>query len=193
MRVLALVVAGLSCSGSAPPGVAVSNRASDRSLVVVDAECDEPPATDGVTLVQVVALPDRCVALANEARTAIEKWPGVWLRVDDTWTYRRIDRLAGHEWRGVVDGGGEILGVVDNAVESPGWELAVVATTDGERWVDRGRVRKVYYFATVSGVTMRGGEVDVRVELDDDYGAGVTPGIYHYRSRDGGRSWSESR
>lgn len=183
---LALVLAA-ACA--APPrDAAIENRAPASAPESTPAACP-----DVAGAVELFRRADLCVALVNEDRGPMDRWPAVWTWSDGRWSERRLERLRGQHWSGAGEIGGEILAVTDNAVESPGWELIVMASRDGERWVERGRVRKAYYLATVSAVAARGGELAITVELDDDDGAGVTPGTYRYRSADGGRSWHSRR
>lgn len=171
---------------------AVANRApasAPETAAIAPAGCPEVP--DGA--LRVFRRVDRCVALVNESRGPLDKWPAVWTRVDGRWSHHRLDQLAGQHWSGAVEIAGDIVGVTDSAVEAPGWELTVVASRDGERWDLRGRLRKVYYFATVSAVAVIDDDLAIAIELDDGYGAGVKPGVYRYRSADAGRSWERAR
>ncbi|MDI3288098.1 hypothetical protein [Polyangium sp. 15x6] len=86
----------------------------------------------------------------------------------------------------------EVIGVLDSQIESPGWDLVIVASTDsGRTWARRATLRKVYYMATVESLIARSPDhFDLVLRLDDDYGAGVAPGRYVASTEDRGSSWS---
>lgn len=100
------------------------------------------------------------------------------------------EAYRGTDWAGVVCANGEQVGVLDSVVESPAWELLIVGRRGGAPFELRGRLRKVYYFAVVTSVELHDRRLTVTLRLDDDYGADVDPGIYHYWSDDGGATFS---
>ena len=184
-------VALVACVSAEPR--APANRAVAGQPLLQPIRCGEPPERDHLEKVASFALDVGCVALANHADGPIEKWPVVWVWEDPDWRLIRLENYTGYEWKGAVSVGGEVVGVLDNAVESPGWELAITATTDGRAWSERSRLRKAYYFAVVAAVGRDDRGITIAVDLDDDYGAGVKPGRTIYRSTDAGRSWSGFR
>jgi hypothetical protein len=64
------------------------------------------------------------------------------------------DDYWGTDWAGIACADGEQLGVLDSVVESPAWELLIVGRRGGGAFELRGRLRKVYYFAVVTDVSM---------------------------------------
>jgi hypothetical protein len=88
--------------------------------------------------------------------------------------------------------GRRVFAVLDTVVESPGWTLHVLRSEDGGRtWPHAVELKKPHYFATFQGLRLGAdGRGELTVVLADDYGAGVAPGEYVARTKDGGRTWS---
>jgi len=86
-----------------------------------------------------------------------------------------------------------LFAVLDSEAESPSWDLEIIRSDDyGRSWVPTGRIRKPYFYAVLSNVSMHtGGDGTITVLLDEDYGTGDPAGYYHYSTNDGGRSWSD--
>jgi hypothetical protein len=103
-----------------------------------------------------------------------------------------------HEQEGWVYAGqtGErIVGVLDTIIESSGWTLEIVVSPDGGKsWWQTGTLDKPYYLATFHSLRVSpGGEGDLCLRLEDDYGSGIPTGVYCYHTPDWGKSWEEPK
>ncbi len=184
---ISLLLAG--CASRAIPERVATTDDSSRPAH----DCQGLPTSDSrhVTALLPGAGGSECVALVEEKLSAIRSEPGAWVRREGRWDYTPLGDFAdGAAWQRSVVDGDVILAVLDNVIESPGWELRVVASIDGGRsWSERGQLRKPYYFALTHTLAMEDGRGTISVDLDDDYGAGVAPGRYWYQTDDGGRTW----
>lgn len=121
---------------------------------------------------------------------------------DDGWSRhdlseaKRGGELSGMSWHFVGVVGDEIWAVLDNNVESLGWQLLLVRSSDeGATWAGT-RIKKVSYWAAFEHLRMSASGIGrLTIRLDEAYpteGTTFEPGLYHYRTANGGRSWSEA-
>ena len=118
------------------------------------------------------------------------------LAVKDGATWRAVPvvgpGLADTDWRYVGAGPGqrEAWGVLDAAVGDGGPTFVLAHSTDGGGTFALATLRKPCPQADVSDFAMtRGGRGRVTLSLDETVGPNH-PGLYHYETADGGRTWS---
>lgn len=134
----------------------------------------------------------------------LDVWPAVHLQVGGAWSARvlHVDDQApdstpesGWSWALVSAQEHEsaLIAVLEWRVESPGHELVLVASDDGGRtWVERSRLQKPHYMSEASELVLDArGQGRLTIELVDCADCGIPRGLYHYRTIDGGRTWSE--
>lgn len=103
--------------------------------------------------------------------------------------------VVGAAWQAAATGPDTIVGVLDNAIESPGWELTFCGwrPSDGPRAeITLTTLRKPYYLARLVSFEIDGDRWTAVIYLDDDYGSPHRVGHYRYISTDRGRTWSEA-
>ncbi|MEZ4236363.1 MAG: hypothetical protein R3F59_09420 [Myxococcota bacterium] len=140
--------------------------------VLLSVAAAEPPCDDA-------GLEAGPIAPLVTSRSAICAWPGTlrdgaFVPVDDALDAQQRGWVAG----AVLDGA--LVGVLDMVVESPGWDLLVVRSTDGgASWTQVGRLDKPYYYALVDDLALdRRGRLVLTLLLRDDLGSGVAAGRY---------------
>lgn len=138
-----------------------------------------------------------CVAFVDEAVSPVHARPAIWRHRGGAWERLPLDGedFQNQGWMAVTAAGDTVLAALDSRIESPGWELTILRSTDrGATWSAPVRVRKPYYLATLRELHLEpGGRSTLVVELGDDYGAGVTPGRYEYVSDAAGARWTRAR
>lgn len=158
---------------------------------------------DGGSLLEVVPGAERCrrrgPVFVDILVSVVEAHPGLLVRRDGSWTVLSFDHeeLSQNGWVGVSAASGcrQVAAVADCRVEAPGWALTFLLSQDyGRKFQRMGTLQKPYYMAQVSGFAMdERGRGELTLELVDDYGALVTPGIYRYATHDFGASWDGPR
>ena len=168
--------------------------------VPVSARPAESLFAAGVAM-EVIPLPAICDTAApifvDVLPSVTEARPGLLDSSGGTWTVGSFDdeEQGGWAWVTAAAGCRQLAGAVDTRVESPGWEVHFLVSQDGGRTFARtGTLKKPYYFAQVAGFTLdERGAGELVLALDDDYGAGVQPGVYRYETSDFGAVWSGPR
>lgn len=114
-------------------------------------------------------------------------------RAADGWREIPLPCFAGYGWQGVFSADGQnIWAVLDNEVESPGWNLLVIRSTDGGlTWRRISDVHKPSYLGWFDDLAVGpDGRARLTVRLVDDYTDTIKAGLYHYRTTDAGATWS---
>lgn len=182
----------LACSKHAP-----SPTSAMTGLRAVDARTCAPPIANAEVRFA-YAEGDACVALVDADLSPTSSTPVIFHRQDGVFRQLSLpgdpDEQNNHGWVAAAANGRDLVAVLDYRVESPGWELSVMFSSDGGRTFRRSAaLQKPYYFATVTGLAFEpSGRVTIHLELDDDYGAGLTPGRYRIVSLDRGQSWADA-
>jgi hypothetical protein len=98
---------------------------------------------------------------------------------------------CGWEWVGGGPGAGEVWGILDSQDDSGPDNLALVHSTDGGANWELAMLRKPVYYATFADFAMAGdGHGRISLYVEGDYKGSVKAGYYHYRTLDGGKTWS---
>lgn len=122
--------------------------------------------------------------------------PAILAKTDDKWLVLPFEgdllQQSGWEYVGSTHDRTQMFAVLDNQIESPGWDLVILASSDGGRtWTLRSTLRKVCYYAGFHDFVMdRKGRGRLTILLNDDYHDDITEGLYHYRTSDGGCTWT---
>jgi hypothetical protein len=128
-----------------------------------------------------------------DCRTVIQCHPVILVKERDGWKGIRLEaRQQGWEYVGASANGDELWAVLDGQVEGHSWELTLVNSEDrGKTWCVVSTVRKTCYYAGFHDFAMADdGSGRVTILLCDDYNDETRAGMYHYRTSDGGRTWS---
>jgi hypothetical protein len=98
---------------------------------------------------------------------------------------------CGWEWVGGGPGASEIWGVLDSLSDPTPDNLALVHSSDGGANWELVRLRKPVYYATFTAFAMAGdGHGRISLHVEGDYKGSAKAGYYHYRTTDGGKTWS---
>jgi len=122
--------------------------------------------------------------------------PAILAKTDDQWLVLPFEgdllQQYGWEYVGANHERTEMFAVLDNQIESPGWNLVILASSDGARtWTLRSTLRKVCYYAGFYDFVMdREGKGRLTILLNDDYTDDIKEGLYHYRTTDAGYIWT---
>ena len=120
--------------------------------------------------------------------------PVVLVKKEGKWLALVFEDQAGQGWvyAGLweQEGRKEFWGILDYQIEGPGWELIVIRSIDaGQNWRVMGQVKKVNFNALFHDLTMSPkGRGRLTIAMDENLGS-VKPGLYHYRTKDWGRTW----
>ena len=122
----------------------------------------------------------------------------IFVRDDDRWSMHHLVDDEGAPlnlslaWHYVGSTDTTLWAVLDGNVESMSWELDILHSADrGQTW-KWNRLRKIYYMASFDDLRMTDdGRGRLTISLDQDWGNGLEPGIYIYRTTDFGATWSE--
>lgn len=131
--------------------------------------------------------------LGQDVHGSFEHAPVLLYRREGRWQRADLGDAGQQGWvhASVLEGTGA-LGILDNDVESPGWELTILRRPRARGdWEVSAVLRKPYYLATFDRLlrTPRG-DLELDVVLDEGYGSGLAPGRYRTSSRDLARTWS---
>lgn len=121
-------------------------------------------------------------------------FPNIVYVAEDGWMRTPVP-YGGDGWTHVhvSEDGHNIVILMDNVPESPGWETRVVVSNDGgNTWSYGNSIRKYVYFDYFRYFAMDDSGVGTAVEhYDGDVGGYDRIGYYVYRTGDWGRTWSE--
>ncbi|MHC4800118.1 MAG: beta propeller repeat protein, partial [Planctomycetota bacterium] len=122
--------------------------------------------------------------------------PAILVKANDRWLVLPFegDLLRGHGWEyvGSTPDRIQMFAVLDNQIEDPGWDLVILASSDGgQTWKLRSTLRKVCYYAGFHDFVMdHKGRGRITILLGDDYTDDIKAGLYHYRTTDAGYTWA---
>jgi hypothetical protein len=119
----------------------------------------------------------------------LEKSGGRWAAL--TLQDPQLDQY-GWEYVASDNDGNQLVAVLDCQVEAPGWDLVLVASVDGgHTWERRTVLRKVSYLDQFHDLVMsRDGKGRLTLLVGNAVPDESKEGLYHYRTADGGRTWT---
>jgi hypothetical protein len=119
--------------------------------------------------------------------------PVVLKKIDDQWKILEIAEAGDQEWvyAAACTPRHELWGILDSASDTRAAQLTLMRSTDdGLTWQFFAGVKKPVIEAEYAGFFMAAnGEGKLTVHLDDDADK-VMHGYYHYKTFDGGKTWT---
>jgi hypothetical protein len=118
--------------------------------------------------------------------------PIIMKKIDNNWqVLNNLGRLeGGWVYLAADPSGQQLIALLEWQIESPGWFYDIITSNDGGlSWKAVGVLKKIDYLADFESLAMSKegvGRITIKIDYQDD----DKNGLYHYYTKDGGRSWS---